>query len=592
MYRVLILLLLLASLLWSDSNKTVNQTNYKISFHFVERDNRSDEGLTESKLQDAMGVDVKSKFEFWKEYNPTIKEKLLPTLDLSMRSFLDSEGYYDANYTIKVDNQSVAVTIKEDKPVRVSDINITSDYAIEKLVSFQKGDIFAAKDFIAIKGAIVKALMKDGYCSYQFDTKAFVDLDRHRADLLYELKKGGVCTFGKVSITGAQTIDNNIIVSRVRAREGERFDTERIRESYDALYSLDAFDSVAIKYDRKFYNVVPLDINVSEISKPLYFIGGIGYDTDVGPRTQAEIIRKNFMGDARKLRVKLQYSQIEQLAEAKLFTPAFWSIASYYLNLTTKVGYSNLEYTGFMEKKSYAIGYLSYINETLQLNGGFAFENIDISLLDDYDPSKLTQGIKEGTFLLIYPFASFIYDKRDSKLNPKMGYYLAGMAEYGLPYENEASAYLKFQLEGRAIYTLYNLTMAMVTKVGVIDETHNELPESKLFFAGGSYSNRAYGYKRMGIILSPTEYSIDGAMTMVNLSLEADYPIIGDLYGAIFTDNTMLNEDSYDFGGDIISSSGLGVRYVTPIGPIKLDIGMNVRDPKQYGIHFQIGQSF
>jgi len=67
---------------------------------------------------------------------------------------------------------------------------------------------------------------------------------------------------------------------------------------------------------------------------------------------------------------------------------------------------------------------------------------------------------------------------------------------------------------------------------------------------------------------------------------------VGDLYGAVFTDNTMLSPESHDFGGEVITAAGLGVRYMTPIGPFKLDVGMNVEDTTQYGIVFQIGQSF
>jgi len=134
--------------------------------------------------------------------------------------------------------------------------------------------------------------------------------------------------------------------------------------------------------------------------------------------------------------------------------------------------------------------------------------------------------------------------------------------------------------------------MAAVAKAGIVDQTQNQVPESKLFFAGGAYSNRAYGYKRVGVIFSPTRYGIEGALTMANLSLEADYPIVGDIYGAVFTDNTMLTINSYDFTGPILSSAGVGVRYMTPIGPIKVDVAANVQDIKQYGIQFQIGQSF
>ena len=599
-HKILGIFLLSLTLLWSESNETkktdyslfssekeIELPSHKIQFVIV-----GEKHLDESDLQNAMGVDVKSKFEFWKEYNPVIPDKLIPTLQDSLRSYLDSEGYYDATYTIETTKTDVIVTIKEDEAVKIHDINITSDYDISELVTFEKDEIFTAKKFISIKGKIVEAMMKEGYCSYDLDSKAYVDLDKHEADLKYVLKKGGVCTFGKISVKGTETVRDEVIISRVRAREGQRFSTERIQESYDALYALDAFDVVAVKYDRKFYNVVPIDIAVSDVTKPWYFLGGVGYDTNVGARVQTEIVRKNFMGNAKKLRVRLQYSMIEQLAEVSIFTPALFGFSDYYFDLFSKVGYSNLEYTGFMEEKAYAQAFLTYTNEQLELNAGFALENINISLLNDYDEEKLTNAIEPGTFFLAYPFLRFVLDERDSKLNPKYGYYVSGAVEYGIPYDADASEYLKYYLEGRAIYTFSSLTLAAVAKAGIVDQRQNHIPESKLFFAGGAYSNRAYGYKRVGVIFSPTRYGIDGALTMANLSLEADHPIVGDIYGAVFTDNTMLTINSYDFTGPILSSAGVGVRYMTPIGPIKVDVAANVQDVSQYGIQFQIGQSF
>jgi translocation and assembly module TamA len=153
--------------------------------------------------------------------------------------------------------------------------------------------------------------------------------------------------------------------------------------------------------------------------------------------------------------------------------------------------------------------------------------------------------------------------------------------------------YTKSFVEGHVIHTFdQKLTLAAVLKAGVVDVASNELPESKLFFGGGPFLNRAYGYNTMGVILSPTKDTIFGASSMLNLSLEADYPIHGKLFGAIFTDNTMLTDKSYDFNGKVITSVGAGVRYKTPIGPLKLDIGFNVHNPSQHGISFQIGQSF
>ena len=599
-FKIITAVLFSVVLLWGESNETEKpdhslfsgQEEIELPTHRIEIKFIGKKHLDESDLQKALSIEVKSMFEFWKEYDPKIKDQLIPTLPEVLRSYLDSEGYYDATFTIKTSKEKVLITIKEDNPVRVDDINITSDYDISDLIKFKKGDIFTAKEFIGIKSKIIETMLKRGYCSYDLNTKAYVDLDKKEVDLKYVLKKGGICTFGKVSVSGSDTVDDRVVTSRVRAREGTRFSTNRIQESYEALYALDAFDAVAVKYDRKFYNVVPVDIVVSDITKPWYFLGGVGYDTNVGARVQADLIRKNFMGNAKKLRIRLQYSAIEQLAEVTLFTPALFGFDDYYLDLFTKAGYSNLEYTGFMEKKVYAQGYFTYTNEKLEINAGFALEDIDISLLDDYDETKLSQAISTGAFFLAYPFLNFIYDGRDSKLNPKYGFYAAGSIEYGLPYSEDASAYLKYTLEGRAIYSFGDLTLAAVAKAGILEETQNRVPESKLFFGGGAYSNRAYGYKRVGVILTPTRYGIEGAETMANFTLEADYPLVGDLYGAIFTDNTMLTINSYDFTGSFLTSGGAGVRYMTPIGPIKVDIAANVNDPKQYGVQFQIGQSF
>jgi translocation and assembly module TamA len=350
---------------------------------------------------------------------------------------------------------------------------------------------------------------------------------------------------------------------------------------------------VQVSVDRKIYNVVPIDITLNEVEAAYHFEGGIGYDTYIGARVHASLIKKNFFGNAQQTGIRFSWSQREQLAIAQYYKPALFFLFGYGIDFGTEFGYSNLEYRGFQEEKSFAKFYLEHNEGRLKLRGGLAVENIDILRIDNLKKNEtITQAVNEGTFFLFYPYIDVVYDARDDKLNPKYGYYLAASLEYGIPYKADATSYTKSYLEGRLIHTFDQLTLASVLKVGVVDKNSKELPESKLFFAGGSFSNRAYGFNTVGVIKSPTHDSIKGASSMLNLSLEADYPIWGKLYGAVFTDNTMLNEKSYDFTGDIITSAGFGVRYLTPIGPFKLDVGFNVNKPSQYGISFQIGQSF
>ena len=546
-----------------------------------------------SDIYEAVSADAPGFFSFGKK-EATIKEKLIPSIEPSLRAFFDSEGYYDATFSLKENNDTVSILVKEGEPVRVGDINITSDFDIGDLVSFQTGDIFQAKTFIATKSRIIEALLHEGYCSYDLDTKAYVDLEKHTANLVFSLKKGGVCTFGKVTVKGLETIDERVVKSRVRAKEGARFNTELVQNTSSALYGLHAFDSVLIDVDKKFYNVVPVDIAVKEMEEPYHVELGAGYDTYVGPRVHGTFTKHNFLGNAQQISLTLSWSSLEQVAILDFYKPVIASIYGIDVDLGTSIGYSNLEFDGFRETKTFAKAYLQYEDEVWRVVGGFALENIEISELTDGE--KLLPEYAYDTFLLAYPYLDITYDKRDSKLNPKYGYYLSGYFEMGVPTNSEASLYLKSQLEARAIYTVSQLTMAVVGKIGAIDiqtDSLRGIPESKKFFAGGAYFNRAYGYREIGVIVSPTEDLINGALSMANLSVEMDYPIWDDaFYGAVFIDNTMLTDNSYDYSGKIISSAGVGVRYMTPVGPFKLDIGFNTHDPSIYGISFQIGQSF
>ncbi|KYJ87583.1 hypothetical protein AS592_10805 [Sulfurovum riftiae] len=591
--RLFLLLLLLSNFasagFFGDDNESKEIELPTHIIHFT-----GQEVFDESDLLDAVSAEHKSFYQFWKDDTATIKDKLLPTLDETLRQFFDSEGYYDAQFKIKQTKTDVTVEVKENEPVLVNDINISSDYDITELVTFQKGDIFRAKDFIGIKSRIVSEMLKEGYCSYDLNTKAYVDLDKHKVDIKYNLKKGGICTFGNVTVYGNETIDDDIIKSRVRAREGERFNLELVKDTYDALYGLNAFDSVLMNVDRKFYNVVPVDIKVSEMEKPYHFEAGAGYDSYVGARVHGSVTKHNFFGQAQQLKLDLSWSQEEQVAILSFFKPVIWEPYGFYLDLGASGGYSNLGYDGYYEEKAFFRTYLNHVSERLDIKLGMALEAIDITERDDGQPKLPDRAY--NLFLLTYPYLDVIYDARDSKLNPKYGYYLRGYGEWGIPTDSETSDYQKYLLEARGIYTVSDLTMAVVGKAGVIEigeEVNNRgIPESKKFYAGGMYSNRAYGFREIGVITSPTTDLINGAQTWLNLMVEADYPIWGDLYGAVFSDNTMLTMDSMDFNGEIISSAGVGVRYMTPVGPLKLDVGFNVEDPSIYGIQFQIGQSF
>jgi translocation and assembly module TamA len=469
----------------------------------------------------------------------------------------------------------------------IREIEIKSDLDISKEFKFLKNSRFRAKDFTEMKQKLRKKLLSEGYCSPKLETKAYLTLEDYSASIKVNLEKRKLCHFGKVTIeTNSSSMDNDIIRSRLHFKEGDVFDIGKIQESYESLYALESFDQLSLDYTRNLYNQKPVDIKYKEISKKIHTRMGLGYATDLKVQAKLYAEYKNFHGNGKKIVLDGLYSSIQKIVETRFFVPHVLSIGDYHLDFQNSLGYAEEDdIHPFDERVLYDKLYLSHSSSEWYNSLGIGFEQID----------TLHSDIPNERNFLIYPFMRLVYDKRDSKLNPKNGLYFSHEMEYGLPYSPQNTSYLKYVEELRLIYTPINdITFSSVGRIGSIEVFKNNLPESKKFFAGGAFSNRAYGYDRIGITESAISDAPLGGFTMANLSIEANFPLYKNFRGAIFTDNTMIsdNQGIWEFSNKVLTSAGIGFRYLTPIGPFKIDIGANVHNIEERAVHFQVGQSF
>jgi len=544
------------------------------------------ESLKAGELLESIGA-VKSGFWiFGKEYK--ISPSLVDSLSRNLKDYLNSKGFYDATFEIQRVGDQITIKVKENMPVIVKDVEIESNYPIQNIITFKRGDRFDSQKFVEIKKAIKRALLKDGYCSYDLATKAFVDLDKKEATLKYTLNKGKPCVFGETKLSQIPTsISPDVIFSRLRYKEGEIFTQEKINETYASLNELGCFSNIIIDTNKKIFNKVTPEVSTELNPKLNRTTLSLGYDTEIGWRVKGEYNRFNFLGNARKLGVSAEYSSSLKRVQATFLNPALMNLNGRYFDLRAKGGYKEEDFGSYDEHKSYFDIRLNHISDKLSVDLGFGFENTDIL------ENRQEDGVVAGNFVLAYPYLNLIYDDRDSKLDPKNGFYFSSYLEYGLPIDDDSANYYKFLSEVRAIKTIDEITFAAVGKAGVIDEIGGgSLPASKLFYAGGSYSNRAYGNNDIGVTTSKTDSKDLGGKTWLNLSLEMDFPLYDKIDGAVFFDSTMISKESYDFTGDYINSTGVGVRYSTPMGPLKLDFGLNIKDPTINRVSVQIGQSF
>ena len=542
-----------------------------------------------------MGVRTKSWFEFWKDDEKRIPEELIPAIPDTLRGFLDSKGYYDATFQVIRKKDRVIVKVKEGKPVKVADINVRSDFPIREYITFEKGEPFETTQFTQIKSKIKNALLKEGYCSYDLDTKAYVDLDKRSVDLVYRLKKGGLCHFGNTTVVKKpEGLRDAVILSRMRYRPGDVFTTERVNESYSALNRLGIFGQTLINTEKKYFNEVRPEVHAKLKQKMHRYTVSAGYDTEVGFRARATYDHYNFFGGGRKVGLVAQYSTEVKELSANFFQPALFQFWDRYYNLNLDTGYYQEAFDFYDEKKIYFDSKISYVDGTWAWDLGFSIERLKIVLTDT--PSNPDEDIVfPGMFDLMYGYGRLIYDRRDSKNNPRNGYYLMGAMEFGYSMGEEGdNPYYKLELEGRYIKSFGLLTLAGVGRAAILDDFDRaNLPASKYLYAGGSFSNRAYGDRDIGWTVSPASDLGIGGRTWLNATAEAEYPIWGDLYGGIFYDATLISPEIYGIGdADWIQSAGAGIRYMTPVGPLKIDFAVNLHDPSINRASLMIGQSF
>ncbi|WP_457602591.1 BamA/TamA family outer membrane protein [Nitratifractor sp.] len=550
--------------------------------------------LDPDEVYKVLGVKTHSWLEFWKSDEKRIPVDLIPSIKNTLRGYLDSQGYYDATFTVKVTPKKVVIHIDENKPVTVADINISSDFPIDDYVTFKKGEPFKTDQFTRIKSRIKSALLKEGYCSYDLDTKAYVDLDKRTVDLIYRLKKGGLCHFGNTTVVEKpEGISDAVILSRMRYRPGDLFTTERVNESYAALNELGIFGQTVINTEKKYFNEVRPEVFTKLKQKMHRYTVSLGYDTEVGFRARGTYDHYNFFGGGRKLGLVAQYSTEVTELSANFFQPALFKFWDRYYNLYLDGGYHQESYDYYDEKKVYFNSKIAYTDGTWGWDLGLSLERLEI--VQTGTPDIDEQDFFPGFFDLIYGYGRLIYDRRDSKTNPRNGYYLSGYFEYGLSLaEVENNPYYKLELEGHYIKSFGLLTLATVGHAAVLEDGGKAaLPASKYLYAGGSYSNRAYGDRDIGITVSSTQDLGIGGRTWLNFTTEAQYPIWGDLYAGIFYDATLIAADAYSTAGSQwIQTGGGGLRYMTPVGPLKIDYGVNIHDPSISRFSLMIGQSF
>jgi outer membrane protein assembly complex protein YaeT len=470
------------------------------------------------------------------------------------------------------------------------------------------------EDFDRSKALLLTRLHDAGYARAQVIPRTEVDSEQHTATVTFTLAPGSETAFGRIAIKGAQQVEEQAIRHQLTIHEGQRTSDKALATSADAIYGLGMFQAVTPRALNPEVADEPLDVEFEVIErKPHGLQFGVGYSTTEGFRTQVEWTHRNLFAGAQQLTLLTRLSSIEQKGEVKLYLPYFLAdrttfTQTLFIRNEHELGVNSAgAFFGASGNVQPAFDLFSYgtetrvdhrFTETLSGAVGLNFSRNDFYNVDRTALTAFEQEIAEDNTLLIQ-FAEGQWNTSDSRLNPTRGMVLRGRFENSSTALVSDISFVKLVLEDRNYFPLWKpLLLATRLKVGGIQPYGGatEVPFNVRFFAGGAGSVRGFSQNRLG----PLNKDGDpiGGMSLIEGSVELRFPLpfLEGLGAVLFVDfgNVFGSPFTYRLD-DLRYAVGPGIRYNTPVGPLRLDLGIIVdrRPGETFGrLEFSIGQAF
>ncbi|WJR69486.1 autotransporter assembly complex family protein [Neorhizobium sp. CSC1952] len=405
---------------------------------------------------------------------------------------------------------------------------------------------------------------------------------------------GPVAPFGAVAVKGSRSVDAAFISRYSRLDKGGPYSSEQLKKANDRLRELGVFSSVTIREGDKLApdGSLPLTIEVSE-GKHRYFGFGAEYSSIDGVGLQGYWGHRNLFGEAESLRIEGKVSGIGATTDLTTYD---YSAGIIYTKPGAFVPEATFE--SRLEAKSETPDV--YEAQSVTYSAGISYE------LNERD--KLTAGgevawihtddaFGRNEYVTLSLPLGFERDARDNKLDPTEGYYatLAAKPSYEVlnstvfsSFEGSISGYLGFGAEDGVVLAG---RLAAGTLVG--GDGLESIPATRRFFAGGGGSVRGYSYREISPYNSDDEAT--GGRSYALGSFEVRVKVSENIGIVPFIDVGTVSTGIMPDFSDIRAGAGVGVRYATPFGPLRLDVAIPLRrydGGSQYGIYAGIGQAF
>jgi outer membrane protein assembly complex protein YaeT len=547
-----------------------------------------------------------------------------------MEAFYRDRGFPDARVTSfdvmlndAQDKVDLTVTISEGEPIVVSGIELigfdvldeNERTTLQETLPLQIDQPLDRQLAVASRERALNGLRDHGY-PYATVTVTDHESGPRSRRVVLDATAGTLARFGNIEINGQVSVSENVVRRQLTFQPGQVFTRREMRESQRKLYGLELFEFVNVE-SREDTAVqspdVPIRVTVAE-GKHRKVNMGVGYGTEEQARARLRWDHVNFFGGARHAGFEGKWSSLDRGVRAQYLEPFFfrphfslnfegqaWQAAEPVYSLNTLGGRATMRH----QANSQNMWSVSLINEyqrstvTREALEDLTIRDELIALGLDPRDGQSTGTLGAVAFDISRNTTTNLLDARSGYvLNAHLeqaGQWLAGTWDYR-SISTEARHYLS---AGRRLVLANRLRVGTIDPIGDLE---SNVPFYKRFFLGGASSIRGWGRFEVG----PTSgFGLPiGGHTMLEGSSEVRLPLPGKFGAVAFVDYGNVWSEPWDFNvGDLRYAVGPGLRYLTPIGPARMDFGYqlnpidNLRvngelERRHWRVHFSIGQAF
>ncbi len=447
----------------------------------------------------------------------------------------------------------------------------------------KQGDTFNSLNYEKGKRILRNLAESRGYFDANFlTTQVLIDELNYTANVKLVFDSGKRYKFGEVQYQ--QDIFKQSLLDRYKTFEtNDPYDEDALIAFRTALVNSQYFDTVEVNIDRenKQNYTFPIIAKLTVKKRNLY-TASIGYGTDTGLRGGLGWERRYINSYGHKFKFDVQLSEIRQSATAQYIIPVGEDPNQF---VTAKAGYINEENDTY-DIESLVLGVSTNRIRTL-------FDKIQLQEVIgiEYRDETYQIGQDTGHATLLMPNASWSLIEADDRIYTLNGYRIDFSIRGALNKMGSDNSFLQTHLNGKYIHQVFEKGRFITrgewgyTSMSLLDGEFRDLPPSIRYFAGGDKSVRGYDYNALG----PQDekgYVIGGKHLIIG-SVEYEHQIVGKWSAAVFYD---VGNAVNDFSEALQHGAGVGVRWRSPIGLIRLDLATALnKDNYPVRLHINIG---